>query len=104
LFADEFRLIANVPDDEADEGWMREALVEGIDIDILLAIPSEAFKFLTCDGKPFEVDAIALSKSNWWSEFETKLFGSVLELGADNAGFGEGAEHIGNKGSANWLI
>lgn len=104
--ADAFRLMANVPGaDGGCELCSKEELVDGIDIDILPAITIEAFKFFTCEGGPFDVDAIALSKSNCVSEFDTRALGGALALGFGKAfDFGDGAEHIGISGSANWLI
>lgn len=94
--------MANAPGAEDACGWSKEALVDGIDMDILLAITIDAFKFLTCVEGPFEVDAIALSKSNCVSEFEARALGGALVLGTGIAfDFGDGAEQIGTAGSAN---
>lgn len=95
-----FRLIANVPGaDDACDDCCEEELVDGIDMD------SEVFKFLTCDGTPLEVDAMALSKSNCVREFDTSALGGALVLGTGAAfDFGDGAEQIGMEGSASWLI
>ena len=101
-----FKLMANEAGAEEACG-KSEALVEGIDMDPFPAITIAGVKFFTCDGgKPFDVDAIALSKSNCVREFDTSALGGALALGicGTTLDFGDGAEHIGFAGSARRFI